>query len=362
MSQQQVTVGKPDLRTADKRAVAVARYLRHSSILKSRDCLLNGERHDFFRVKRAVRALLDPAYERRRKNTPILPEVKTREDAIELVKLLPLNRLAFNVKKFPSEIALARGLKPQSGVPCVVVSPSQDFGDDEYFAWFFNPVPLSSALYTIGAVVCVFALIAFPLWPYKLRRLGWYLSMSVLVFLIGLLGLSVVRLALYIVTYFVAKPGLWIFPNLFEDLGFFESFVPVYAWHGENVLPKRLRKKKRTRTPEEKAEIKKAVEMIKSQAASGQGGQGVAQGPKPGQPQNAPPNAMLQQVVQRALQQASANAEARKQEIMKTQGNLTDEQQKALHQKLMQEEVQKVQRELQAMGAKVQFQAKPNAQ
>ncbi|KAJ2101225.1 Translocation protein S62 [Coemansia sp. RSA 922] len=27
-----------------------------------------------------------------------------------------------------------------------------------------------------------------------------------------------------------APQGLWIFPNLFEDVGFFESFVPLYAW------------------------------------------------------------------------------------------------------------------------------------
>ncbi|KAJ2561930.1 Translocation protein S62 [Coemansia sp. RSA 1836] len=27
-----------------------------------------------------------------------------------------------------------------------------------------------------------------------------------------------------------APQGLWIFPNLFEDVGFFESFVPLYGW------------------------------------------------------------------------------------------------------------------------------------
>jgi len=29
---------------------------------------------------------------------------------------------------------------------------------------------------------------------------------------------------------FAVPPGIWLFPNLFEDVGFFESFVPLWAW------------------------------------------------------------------------------------------------------------------------------------
>lgn len=70
----------------------------------------------------------------------------------------------------------------------------------------------------------------FPLWPLFLRQGVWYLSMGML----GLIGLffamAIVRLILFIITIFAAPPGLWLYPNLFEDVGFFDSFRPVWAW------------------------------------------------------------------------------------------------------------------------------------
>jgi hypothetical protein len=52
--------------------------------------------------------------------------------------------------------------------------------------------------------------------------------------MMGLLGLffamSIFRLILFCVTYFAVPPGLWLFPNLFEDVGFFDSFKPVWGW------------------------------------------------------------------------------------------------------------------------------------
>lgn len=31
-------------------------------------------------------------------------------------------------------------------------------------------------------------------------------------------------------TVFTVPPGLWLYPNLFEDVGFFDSFRPVWGW------------------------------------------------------------------------------------------------------------------------------------
>lgn len=69
-------------------------------------------------------------------------------------------------------------------------------------------------------VVCMLAGVMFPLWP-PIMRLGvWYLSMGVL----GLVGLffaiAIVRLIIWCITIVVLRPGIWIFPNLFEDVGF----------------------------------------------------------------------------------------------------------------------------------------------
>ena len=74
------------------------------------------------------------------------------------------------------------------------------------------------------------AVVMFPLWPVTLRIGVWYLSMGFL----GLLGLffamAIFRLILFGVTVFAVPPGLWLYPNLFEDVGFFDSFRPVWGW------------------------------------------------------------------------------------------------------------------------------------
>lgn len=91
-------------------------------------------------------------------------------------------------------------------------------------------------------VAVILAAVMFPLWPHTLRIGVWYLSIAVL----GLIGLfvilAIVRLIIWGITKLTLKPGIWIFPNLFEDVGIIESFIPYWAW---DVLPPKKIKKKR---------------------------------------------------------------------------------------------------------------------
>lgn len=73
--------------------IAVAKFLR-SQDLKLRTCIFNDQRKDMFKVKRAIRALHSPAYEKARKKNPLLPEVKDRVTAENTLKMLPLSMLA----------------------------------------------------------------------------------------------------------------------------------------------------------------------------------------------------------------------------------------------------------------------------
>ena len=63
-----------------------------------------------------------------------------------------------------------------------------------------------------------------------MRRGVWYLSMGVL----GLIGLFfalvVLRLIIYVTLIVTTKRGGWLYPNLLADVGFWESFVPLWAW------------------------------------------------------------------------------------------------------------------------------------
>jgi translocation protein SEC62 len=77
------------------------------------------------------------------------------------------------------------------------------------------------------------------------------LSIALLAFIGGIAVLAVIRLILFVITMFALPPGIWLFPNLFEDVGFFESFVPLWAW--ERVKKKRRKVAKAEGTTEVKA-------------------------------------------------------------------------------------------------------------
>lgn len=120
---------------------------------------------------------------------------------------------------------------------------SRDWNDEALFAWVYEGSQIRSILMALLVIVAVFCAVMYPLWPYKLQRLVWYLVMGMLGFVGLIIVIAIVRLILFCITFIVAKPGWWLFPNMFEDCGFFESFVPFGAWSGDDVRPISLRKK-----------------------------------------------------------------------------------------------------------------------
>lgn len=82
----------------------------------------------------------------------------------------------------------------------------------------------------VGVVLAIFAVVLFPLWPVVLRQGVWYLSVGMMGLLAAFFAMAIFRLILFCVTVFVVPPGLWLFPNLFEDVGFFDSFKPLWGW------------------------------------------------------------------------------------------------------------------------------------
>jgi len=81
-------------------------------------------------------------------------------------------------------------------------------------------------------VVAAIAVCMFPLWPRAMRDGVYYLSMAAACFLGVILALAVVRQILFVIVFMFSfgKHRLWILPNLTEDVGFFESFLPIYSY------------------------------------------------------------------------------------------------------------------------------------
>jgi len=122
----------------------------------------------------------------------------------------------------------------------VRIEQQQEIRDDLHFVWLYEGPQWKQKVYAGGALAAIMAVVMFPLWPVKLRLGVWYLSMGML----GLIGLffamAIFRLILFCITVFTVPPGLWLYPNLFEDVGFFDSFRPVWGWQEVSPNPIQL--------------------------------------------------------------------------------------------------------------------------
>jgi len=103
--------------------------------------------------------------------------------------------------------------------------------EDSYYVWRFQPPSPYRTLIAGGIVAAVLAIVMFPLWPYTLRLAVSYVATAVLVVLLAFLGFIVtVRPLFFYITKFIVPPGIWILPNINEDIGFVESFIPLWDW------------------------------------------------------------------------------------------------------------------------------------
>ncbi|KAH8884762.1 Sec62 family protein translocation protein [Thozetella sp. PMI_491] len=214
-------------------AISLAKFLR-SQTLKPRTVILNGERKDMFKVKRALRVLQSPEYEKARKKDPSLPEITDRASLENTFKLLPMSMLALRVSKIdPHE---GHDHPPKKGKRVkgqwtVKIEPQQEAKEELYYVWLWEGSQVMRKVYAGLALVAIFAVVLYPLWPLFLRQGVYYLSWGFLGFLGLFFAMAIFRVILFCVTYFVASPGLWLFPNLWEDVSVVESFKPVWAWH-----------------------------------------------------------------------------------------------------------------------------------
>ncbi|KAF3394138.1 Translocation protein SEC62 [Penicillium rolfsii] len=233
---------------ADPKALAVANFLR-SQNLKPRTCILDGQRKEMIKVKRAIRAIESPAYAKAAaKKNSLLPPVTDRASAENIFKLLPLSLLALRVSKVDPHEGHNHA-KPKNrtkGLWTVKIEQHQETDPMMHYVWLYEGPQWKQKAMAAAVVAGIFAVVLFPLWPVMLRQGVWYLSVGMM----GLLGLffamSIFRLILFCITVFAVPPGLWLFPNLFEDVGFFDSFKPLWGWQESK---KKKGKKSKTAAP-----------------------------------------------------------------------------------------------------------------
>ncbi|KAK1222367.1 Translocation protein S62 [Marasmius sp. AFHP31] len=238
MSMEQQAKAPPELKK-------VAQFLRSGSAgIKVRVGALNGKRVDYFKGKSAIKALLSPAYQKQKG----LPKITTEADAQTVLHAVNAFTYYLRVQRGgPSGTSAA---SPKT----LQIIQEQKFEPEEYYAWFYDGSQWTTYAGGVLMVAIMLGGVMFPLWP-PIMRLGvWYLSMGMLGLIALFFVIAIIRLIFYIITVVVASPGIWIFPQLFADVGFVESFIPLWEWD----IPKKKSKKKRSKG--EKGEKGKAVE------------------------------------------------------------------------------------------------------
>jgi len=81
-------------------------------------------------------------------------------------------------------------------------------------------------------IIIGFLGVLYPLWPSQLRGGVYYLSWGGLGFVGFVIVLAILRTILFALIWLFTggKHHLWIFPNLTEDVGPIESFMPLYTY------------------------------------------------------------------------------------------------------------------------------------
>lgn len=195
------------------------------------------------------------------------------------------------IKKDPHEghnHAKPKKEKRVKGLWEVKIIEQQDFDPMMHYVWLFEGSQWKTKLWAGLALIAVFAVVLFPLWPLMLRQGVWYLSVG----LMGLIGLfftmAIFRLILFVITFFLLPPGFWLYPNLFEDVGFFDSFRPLWGWHETKEDLQRKKKEKKARKAQKKlGEVSGAVGE-KTEAAPTAKGDVAPAAAAPSAPPNGP--------------------------------------------------------------------------
>jgi translocation protein SEC62 len=247
----------------------IANYLRDNAQLKRRQGSLQGSNVEFYRVKRAVRALLSEEYKKKSGNPRFkLPQISDTNQAKTIIAQLINSRLTLPAEKLHTADARAKGLSPKKGTPSLVLQQKTDLNDNQYLVWFYTKRSTTDLLKGLGVVVGAFTLILFPLWPLFMRRGVWYLSMLLLGLIALFFVIAILRLIFFVISLVVLKPGVWIFPNLFEDVGFFDSFKPLYGWN--EPKQKKTKKSKKDSATSASNEEKNAAATATAQTTSAQ--------------------------------------------------------------------------------------------
>jgi translocation protein SEC62 len=192
----------------------VADLMLANENVRTNESTSRAKRVKYFKGSRMLKALV---------LEPKLPEVKTDKDALRCATaLLHSGRYFFRAKKNEDKDDRRNKLLPLSGA-----SAGGRFEPKDYYVWIHEGSKRTANMYTTLLVVCFLAMCMFPIWPSWAKVGLWYVSVTLLLFM---LGFTLIRLVLFMAGWIFGYE-FWILPNVFdEELPFWDSFKPGYSF------------------------------------------------------------------------------------------------------------------------------------
>lgn len=172
-----------------------------------------------------------PIEEKIFRNTRRVSVIKAVECIIALSKTgLETQSIKDEIKKLLDSYKIVRVQVNEKDSNIVDLAISKTVNASDYYMWTEEKYDYMTLLYSILGVILVLGLVMYRIWPIWLKIVAKYVQYVLFAGIIALIILAVIRLIIFSVTYLFCKEELWIFPNLFEECGFIESFKPMYLW------------------------------------------------------------------------------------------------------------------------------------
>lgn len=214
--QQQQISSEPEISKLD---YAIADHMRDK--LPNKEAMFVGiKRVNYFIGSKAVDLLIESKWA---KGDDAI--FKTRDDVVRFLHDLLLKKFYHRARK----IVKMDGAKKKFKLDMHDVQQFED--SNQPYVWLYEPTSLKAWLLCFGVILGVIAVCLFPLWPPVIRIGVYYISIAGLIFLSSVLTLAILRHIVYYALWMLTLGRLhfWILPNLTEDVGFFESFWPLYS-------------------------------------------------------------------------------------------------------------------------------------
>lgn len=233
----------------------MAKYVRWYTPKKT--TTIQREEVDYFVGSKAVDTLLESKYGKKCKKEN--PRFKTREDCMNFLQIMIDNKMFYRGEKVLKEEKKEDSKKkPVSGDDAAVKKKKEETGNtkkggedkkkkrryminyheqqkmvdsNDIYVWVFDPVQPKKMFYGGLMLIGVVMATLFPLWPNFLRVGVYYLSVAAGCFVACVLLTGLLRSIFFFIVWMVSmgKYHIWFLPNLLADVGFFESFKPLYT-------------------------------------------------------------------------------------------------------------------------------------